>query len=144
MGGRAEGEFLYSLNAIDVASTWTETAAVKNRAQVSTFKAVQRIRERLPFKLLGIDSGNNSAFINAHLVNYCHDNDLTFTRSRPSKKNDNCYIEQKNYSVVRRLVGCFRYDTEQALLNQPYSLSRLYYSFFQVTMKLRSKERIVY
>jgi len=143
-GGRAEGEYLWSLNATDVASTWSETVAVRNRAQVWTFEALQMIKDRLPFKLLGIDSDNDGAFINAHLIKYCHDNHLTFTRSRPSKKNDGCYIEQKNYSVVRRLVGYARYDTqeEQALLNELYSISRLYYNFFQVTMKLKSKERI--
>ncbi len=143
-GGRAEGEFLWSLNATDVASTWSETVAVKNRAQVWTFEAIQKIKDRLPFKLLGIDSDNDGAFINAHLIKYCQDNQLTFTRSRASKKNDGCYVEQKNYSVVRRLVGYARYDTpeEQALLNELYSISRLYYNFFQVTMKLKSKERI--
>jgi hypothetical protein len=143
-GGRTEGEFLYSLNATDVVSSWSETEAVRNRAQVWTFEALQKIKDRLPFKLLGIDSDNDGAFINAHLIKYCQDNQLTFTRSRPSKKNDGCYIEQKNYSVVRRLVGYSRYDTpqEQDLLNELYSLSRLYYNFFQVTMKLISKERI--
>jgi len=85
-GGRAEGEFLWSLNATDVASTWSETVAVRNRAQVWTFEALQKIKDRLPFKLLGIDSDNDGAFINAHLIKYCHDNQLTFTRSRPAKK----------------------------------------------------------
>jgi hypothetical protein len=98
----------------------------------------------LPFTLLGIDSDNDGAFINAHLIRYCQENKLTFTRSRPYQKNDNCYIEQKNYSVVRRLVGYLRHDTqeERKLLEQIYPLSRLYYNFFQVNMKLIRKERI--
>ena len=142
-GGQAQGDFCYSLNACDVASGWTETEAVRNRAQVWTFQALERIKERLPFKLLGIDSDNDGAFINAHLIRYCQENKLTFTRSRPYKKNDNCYVEQKNYSLVRRLVGYSRYDTEQELklLNELYAVARLYYNFFQVVMKLRSKER---
>ena len=97
----------------------------------------------MPFPLLGIDSNNDAAFINAHLIRYCQENKLTFTRSRPYKKNDNCYVEQKNYSVARRLVGYLRYDTEEEknLLEQIYSLSRLYYNFFLPNMKLVSKER---
>ena len=142
-GGKAQGEFLYSLNATDVASGWIETEAVRNRAQVWTFQALEKIKQRLPFALLGIDSDNDGAFINDHLVRYCQKNNLTFTRSRPYRKNDNCYVEQKNYSVVRRLVGYLRYDTEeeQRLLEQLYCRSRLYYNFFQPNMKLVSKER---
>lgn len=142
-GGNAQGEFLYSLNATDVASGWSEAEPVRNRAQVWTFQALEKIRQRLPFKLRGIDSDNDSAFINAHLIRYCQENHLRFTRSRPYKKNDNCYVEQKNYSVIRRLVGYLRYDTEeeQQLLRELYSLARLYYNFFQPNMKLVSKER---
>ena len=143
-GGNSSGEYLYSLNATDVASGWVETEALRNRAQVWAFQALERIKQRLPFPLLRIDSDNDGAFINAHLIKYCQENKLTFTRSRPYQKNDNCYIEQKNYSVVRRLVGYLRHDTEEErkLLEQIYSLSRLYYNFFQVNMKLIKKERI--
>jgi len=142
-GGNSSGEYLYSLNATDVASGWVETEALRNRAQVWAFQALERIKQRLPFPLLRIDSDNDGAFINAHLIRYCQENHL-FTRSRPYQKNDNCYIEQKNYSVVRRLVGYLRHDTEEErkLLEQIYSLSRLYYNFFQVNMKLIRKERI--
>lgn len=143
-GGNTQGEFLYSLNATDVASGWIETEAVRNRAQVWTFQALEKIKQRLPFALLGIDSDNDGAFINDHLVRYCQKNNLTFTRSRPYRKNDSCYVEQKNYSVVRRLVGYLRYDTEeeQRILEQLYCRSRLYYNFFQPNMKLVSKERV--
>lgn len=142
-GGSAQGDFCFSLNATDVASGWTETEAIKNRAQVWAFQALEKIRERLPFPLLGIDSDNDGAFINAHLIRYCQEQRLLFTRSRAYKKNDNCYVEQKNYTLVRRMVGYQRYDTEEELqlLNQLYSRVRLYYNFFQVSMKLRSKER---
>jgi hypothetical protein len=134
---------LICLNATDVASGWVETEALRHRAQVWTFQALERIKQRLPFPLLGIDSDNDGAFINAHLIRYYEENKLTFTRSRPYKKNDNCYVEQKNYSVVRRLVGYLRYDTEEEkkLLEQIYSLSRLYYNFFLPNMKLIRKER---
>ena len=94
--------------------------------------------------MLGIDSDNGSEFINTYLVNYCQQQKLSFTRSRPYRKNDNCFVEQKNYSVVRRAVGYQRYDTELqlGLLNELYATLRLYSNFCQPTMKLKSKERV--
>ena len=86
----------------------------------------------------------NRAFINDHLLRYCRKNKITFTRSRPYRKNDNCFVEQKNYSAVRRAVGCRRYDTKEELkvLNAIYELLRLYTNFFQPVMKLINKERV--
>jgi len=92
--GSTQGDFLYSLDATNVASGWTETEPVCKRAHVWTFQALEKIRQRLPFKLLGIDSDNDSAFINAHLICSCHDNKPTLARTRSYKKNDICYIEQ--------------------------------------------------
>jgi hypothetical protein len=142
-GGDASGEFLQTLDAVDVASGWTETQAVRNKAQVWVFEALQQIRGRLPFPLLGVDSDNGSEFINAHLLRYCRAEQITFTRSRAWRKNDNCFVEQKNYSVVRRAVGDARYDTleQLRLLNKLYSVLRLYTNFFQPVMKLIAKER---
>ena len=139
--GNASGD--YALNATDVATGWTEPQAIQNKAQVWTFDALKAIRQRLPFPLLGIDSDNGGEFINAHLLRYCQDERITFTRSRAYRKNDSCYIEQKNYTVVRRAVGYARYDTPQqlGLLNELYSHLRLYTNYFQPVMKLLSKER---
>jgi hypothetical protein len=111
----AKGEFLYTLCATDIYSGWTELFALKNRAQKWTFSAIFQMKERLPFPLLGIDSDNGSEFINAHLLRFCKENKITFTRSRPYRKNDNCYVEQKNYSAVRRFVCYLRHDTEEEL-----------------------------
>lgn len=143
-GGAAVGDYCQTLDMTDVATTWTETLAVKNKAQVWVFAALQKLRENLPFPLLGLDSDNGSEFINTQLERYCRDQHLTFTRSRPHRKNDNCFVEQKNYSVVRRAVGYARYDTDTqlALLNELYSYLRLYTNFFLPTMKLQSKERV--
>lgn len=142
-GGVAAGDFCQTLDVTDISTTWTETAAVRNKAQVHVFAAVKQVRRRLPFDLLGIDSDNGSEFINAELERYCREQEITFTRSRPYRKNDNCFVEQKNYSVVRRSVGYARYDTEEqlALLNQLYGYLRLYTNFFMPSMKLVSKER---
>lgn len=143
-GGNAAGDYCQTLDMTDVATTWTETMAVKNKAEVWVFEALQKLRKNLPFPLLGLDSDNGSEFINNHLFRYCQDQKLTFTRSRPARKNDNCFVEQKNYSIVRRAVGYSRYDTDeqQQLLNELYSYLRLYTNFFLPTMKLKTKERI--
>lgn len=142
-GGNASGDFGSTLDVTDVHTTWTETEAVKNKAQVWVFEAMKRIRERLPFDLLGIDSDNGSEFINAHFLRYSQEEGITFTRGRAYKKNDGCYVEQKNYSVVRRAVGYARYDTEQEIdvLNRLYVQLRLYTNYFQSSMKLVKKER---
>ncbi len=143
-GGDASGDFCQTLNVTDVASGWTENAAVINKAQVWVFEALKEIRARLPFPLLGIDSDNGSEFINHHLLRYCQQEKITFTRGRAGKKNDGCFVEQKNYSVVRRAVGYARYDSpaQQRLLNTLYGHLRLYTNYFQPVMKLVSKERI--
>lgn len=98
----------------------------------------------MPFTLLGLDSDNGSECVNHHLVRYCGHEQITFTRSRAYRKNDNCYVEQKNNSVVRRSVGYYRYDRpEQLELLVAFShLYRLYVNFFQPVMKLREKIRI--
>ena len=143
-GGNPRGDFIQTLNVTDVCSGWTEMQAVKNKAQIWVFEALKDIRERLPFDLLGIDSDNGSEFINNHLVGFCRNEHITFTRSRSSRKNDNCFIEQKNYTIVRRHMGYARYDTEaaQKLMNELYVHLRLYVNFFQPVMKLIQKIRI--
>lgn len=143
-GGNPSGEFAYTLNVTDVATGWTESQAVKNKAQCWVFEALTDIRQRLPFALLGIDSDNGGEFINSHLYRYCKAEKITFTRARSSRKNDNCFVEQKNYSVVRRAVGYMRHDTpeEVALLNELYGFLRLYSNFFQPVMKLLEKIRV--
>ena len=143
-GGAVRGDFLQSLNFTDIATGWVEMIAVKNKAQVWVFAGIEKIKKRLPFSILGIDSDNGSEFINAHLLRYCKEEHITFTRSRPYRKNDSCFVEQKNWSVIRRAVGYGRYDTEKELsiLNELYSYLRLYSNLFQPVRKLIKKERI--
>jgi hypothetical protein len=143
-GGLALGDYCQTLDLTDICTGWTETEAVPNKAQVWVFEAIQTIRQRLPFPLRGLDSDNGSEFVNHELLHYCQKEQLTFTRARPYRKNDNCYVEQKNYSVVRQTVGYQRFDTaaELMVLKQLYATLRLYTNFFQPTMKLKSKERL--
>ncbi|MDA2931177.1 hypothetical protein MYX84_14740 [Acidobacteria bacterium AH-259-O06] len=142
-GGQAQGDYAQTLDLTDVSTGWTEVAAVPNKAQVWVFEALERVRQQLPFPLLGLDSDNGSEFINNHLLRYCRQEQITFTRSRPFRKNDNCFVEQKNYSVVRRYVGYARYDREEEvqLLNELYERVRLYVNFFLPSQKLKEKVR---
>ena len=143
-GGNSRGDFCQTLNMVDIKSGWTEMSAVKNRAQIWVFEALTAIRERLPFELRGIDCDNGSEFINAHLLNYCKKEVIDFTRGRAAHKNDNCYVEEKNFTAVRNYVGYSRYDNEEerSILNELYSYLRLYLNFFQPVMKLKSKQRM--
>ena len=108
-GGATRGDFNQSLNFTDIATGWEEMVAVKNKAQIWVFAGIKRIEGRLPFSILGLDSDNGAEFINAHLIRYCEEHEITFTRSRPDRKNDSCFVEQKNWSVIRRAVGYGRY-----------------------------------
>lgn len=144
-GASTAGEFINTLSAMEISTGWWEAEGIMGRGQQRTFNAIEAIRQRMPFDWRGIDSDNDSAFINAHLLRYCQQEGLEFTRSRPNRKNDNAYIEQKNYTHVRRPLGYLRYDTEEELsiINDLYRNElRLYKNFFQPVMKLRKKERV--
>jgi hypothetical protein len=137
------GFYLNTLCTVDVASGWLECVPVWGKDQIRVRQAVHRIHQRLPFTLLGLDSDNGSEFINQSLNNYCKQKEITFTRSRAYKKNDSCYVEQKNGNIVRRIIGHDRYSTQAAYqcLDRVYYLVRLYANFFQPTMKLLDKTR---
>ncbi len=111
-----------------------------NRGQQSVFTALLQARERLPFPLLGRDADNGTEFINLNLLNSCRQEQITFTRSRPYKKNDQAHVEQKNWSMVRQLVGYHRYEGQTACeaLDALYQAVRLYINIFQPSMKLVS------
>lgn len=142
-GGDPRGDFCQSLNLTDVATGWTEPGALKNKAQVWVFQELKRIRAELPFDLRGLDSDNGSEFINNELQRYCEAEGITFTRGRTYRKNDSCYIEQKNWSVIRQATGYARYDTDAELevLRDLYAHLRLLVNFFQPVMKLVAKTR---
>jgi len=133
----------WTLCFTDVHTAWTECVAVRNKAQIHVFEAIRCARARLPFPLLGVDSDNGSEFINDQLRRYCGRERLTFTRARAGRRNDNAYVEQKNWSVVRRAVGYYRYDTPQLLdlLNRLYALLHDYTNSFLPVAKLHSKTR---
>ena len=142
-GESTEGQYLNTLSAVDIATGWVACRGVLGKGQQRVGGAVHHIGQNLPFPLLGLDSDNGSEFINHHLFAYCQRKSITFTRARPYRKNDNAHIEQKNWSVVRRLIGYDRYHSPQALLqlNRLYPLVERYVNFFQPVMQLQEKQR---
>jgi hypothetical protein len=142
-GGNSRGFFACTLDVTDVCLGWTEMRAVATKAQTRVFAALEQIRRNLPFPLLGLDSDNGSEFINDELIRYCTREQITFTRGRRGHKNDNAYVEQKNWSVIRKLVGDARYDTQRQVdqLNVLYTVYRLYVNHFLPVTKLVSKVR---
>lgn len=134
------GTFIYSLNLTDVATSWSEQVALMGKGERVTVAGLDGLKTRLPFPLLGLDSDNGSEFINWHMARYAKKNKLTFTRSRPYRKNDQAHVEQKNWTAIRQLVGYQRMDSVEQLelLNDLYQNEwRLYLNFFQPTMKVK-------
>ncbi len=142
-GESTSGEYLHSLVLTDIRTQWTECVALPNRGEQAVSTAIAHARTLLPVPMLGLDSDNGGEFINHHLVRYCAREEITFTRCRPDKKNDQCHIEQKNYSIVRQTIGYDRYEgeTAYAALARVYRSLRLFTNFFQPSVQLVSKER---
>ena len=142
-GGTAEGEHCFTLTVTDIATGWTENRSVPNKARKWVIAALEDVASILPFPLRGVDSDNGSEFINHHLLQWCHTRELTFTRARPGNSNDGAHVEQKNWAVVRAVVGYHRYDTpaELLLLNRIWGLQSLMTNYFLPQQKLISKVR---
>ena len=142
-GPRLEGIMAYTVNFVDVNTYWQEPVAQLNKGETATKKSLQIIKARVPFELKGLHPDSGSEFINYTLKKWCDINHIEYTRSRPSKKNDNCYIEQRNDVVVRKYVGYERYDCNRAVaaMNELYSILRLYINYFQPSFKLVSKTK---
>jgi hypothetical protein len=142
-GGCAEGAYLNTLTLTDIATGWTECLALIRRSEADVSAAIHAVRQCLPFPLLGLDTDNGGEFINYDLLRYCEKEKITFTRSRTYRKNDQAHVEEKNGSVVRRLVGYDRYEGMDACraLTALYGVLHLYVNFFQPSVKLLSKER---
>ncbi len=142
-GGNAAGEHAWTLTVTDIATGWTENRSVRNKARKWVLAALDDIARVMPFPILGVDSDNGSEFINHHLLAWCEQRQITFTRSRPGNKNDGCHVEQKNWAIVRIVVGYHRYDTaaELLLLNKIWALQSQLTNYFYPQQKLISKVR---
>jgi hypothetical protein len=143
--GRSNGgEYVHTLSMADIASGWWEGEPIPARTQKATQEALRQIRERIPFRIREIHPDNDGGLINQLVWDYCKRAGIRMSRSRPYQKNDNAWVEQRNWSHVRKMVGYQRYDTmpELLLLRELYGYLRLYKNFFQPTMKLKSKTRV--
>ena len=137
------GSFVASLVAADVCTGWTEAVPLLAREQSLVVAGLEAIAKQPPFPVLGIDSDNDSVFINDTLTQYCADRGIEFTRSQAYRSNDQAWIEQKNGSVVRRFVGHDRYSGQVAgqTMAHLYEALRRYVNFFQPSFKLIDKTR---
>lgn len=142
-GGNAVGDHAYTLTVTDIATGWTENRSVPNKARKWVLAALEEIAGILPFPIRGVDSDNGSEFINHHLLAWCAQRQITFTRSRPGNSNDGAHVEQKNWAIVRTVVGYHRYDTsaELLVLNGIWVLQSSLSNFFCPQQKLISKVR---
>lgn len=143
-GRHLSGTFLWTLSLTDIASGWTECVALPARNAELIIRAVDNVQKNLPFQLTGLDVDNGAEFINEAVFEYCSARCIALTRSRPYRKNDQAWIEQKNGSVVRKLAGYDRLDGELAvkMMNQIYMVNRLFINFFQPSFKLLDTQRI--
>jgi hypothetical protein len=143
-GDRLVGAFVHTLTLTDIASTWTECVPLLVRTGALVVETIDRLRSALPFRIRGLDIDNGGEFLNETLVTYCVSQGIELTRSRPYRKNDQAWVEQKNGSVVRRLVGYRRLEgtAAAAILARLYTASRLFVNFFQPAFKLKEKFRV--
>lgn len=142
-GGSSLGQFAYTLTVVDIVSGYSRRRAMLGRGQRGVFKELKLILSRWPFTPWALHSDSGSEFLSGHLVRFCKESGLEFTRSRPYRKNDNAHVEQKNRQFVREMVGYERYDTleEVAWLNEIYALLDAYVNLFLPIRKVVLKER---
>ena len=142
-GGNMGGDFIWSLTSVEIASGWTEIRAVWNRGQHACFQGLEAIWESQPFDLIGVDSDNGGEFLNHHLYRWLKEHGIEQTRSRPYYKNDQAYVEQKNSTHVRALLGYERLEHNELLedLNELLKQWSMWKNLFCVTMKQESKRR---
>jgi len=143
-GSNLSGDFAWGLDMTDVCIGWVLLELCPNRGQYSIHEAMKRMMMRLVYKVLGIDSDNGGEFINDILYRYCLTEHITFTRSRAGKKNDNCYVEQKNFTSLRTFLGYLRIETEEQfkIAKEILELAEIFINFFQSSTRLLKKERV--
>jgi len=143
-GGNPNGHFAFTLTAVELYSGWVEPRSLLNRAHRWSKEAIEKVKQRSPVPVKSLHSDNDSSFLNEPLQRWCAQQSILFRRARPYHSNDTCYVEQKNYNIVRQAVGYARYETEEevALLARLYEKLRLLINFFYPSMKLLDKKRI--
>lgn len=143
-GADPSGHYVWGLDLTDVAVGWVLLDAVMGKGQEGIHQAIDEDRRRLVYRMLGLDSDSGTEFVNNILLRYCDFHHITFTRTRPGRKNDNCHVEQKNYTTLRAFLGYGRYDTQEqlAVIREILKLVEIYVNFFQPSVKLKDKKRL--
>lgn len=143
-GSNSRGEFAYSLDCVELYSGWIEPRVLANRAHRGVCRAMEEIRGICPIPLKSLHSDSGGEFINTQLLAWCEAHHIQFSRSRPYRKNDTCFVEQKNYNVIRQAVGYARFDSQQEIerIGQLYTPLRLLVNHFYPSMKLMEKRRV--
>jgi hypothetical protein len=143
-GQSTAGSYLWTVSMVDIATGWWEGEVIAERTQTATRSALNRIRQRLPFRLRELHPDNDSAILNKLLIEYCRNNKIALSRSRPLKKNDNCWVEQKNRTHVRQVLGYHRLSGElqRRLVASLYWAWTQWRNFFQPVMRLKEKTRL--
>lgn len=142
-GGNPNGHFAFTLTAVELYSGWVEPRSLLNKAHRWSQQAIESVHADSPVAVKSLHSDNDSSFLNESLQRWCAQHGIHYRRARPYHSNDTCYVEQKNYNIVRQTVGYARYETEQevALLAELYEKLRLLINFFYPSVKLLAKER---
>jgi len=146
-GGTVEGIYANTVNFVDIATGWTEQRAVWGKGEIGVLEQIKDVEGSMPFPLLGFDCDNGGEFINYHLIKHFRERviPIQFTRSRSYHKDDNCHVEQKNWTHVRQWFGYHRLDNRKIvpLMNELYTSEwRLYLNFFLPSFKLVEKKRV--
>lgn len=143
-GRSTGGDYVHTISAVDIATTWWEGQAIAVRSQQATKEGLSQIQPRFPFAIRELHPDNDSALVNDLLWDWCQEQKIQLSRSRPYKKNDNAWVEQKNWTHVRKVVGYRRFDTtsELRVLNEIYEVLRLYKNFCLPAIRLKSKTRV--
>jgi hypothetical protein len=142
-GGNSLGEFAFTCTLTELSVGWSELRPLPNKARVWVRKALEDVCRHLPFPMIALGTDTGGEFVNEHFLAYCQSHHIDFSRTRPYRKNDNCFVEEKNNSLVRRTVGYLRYDTpeELALLQAIYQRQTFLTNYFYPWMKLVGKNR---
>ena len=143
-GGSLLGDFVWTLNYTDIATYWIVPRAQWNKGEQATVLSMKTIKKRLPFPWVYAHPDSGGEFINWHAKDWCDEHNITYERSEPNKKNDNCYVEERNGHVVRKYLGYTRFDCRAVVddINELYDVLALYLNHFQTVRRTESKERI--
>jgi hypothetical protein len=143
-GRSTGGDYIHTISAVDIATSWWEGHAIPVRSQHAAKEGLTAMKPKFPFRMKELHPDNDSALLNDLLWDWTQEEKIRLSRSRPYKKNDNAWVEQKNWTHVRKVVGYRRFDTtgELRLLNEIYGVMRLYKNYFLPAMRLKSKTRV--